>query len=119
LLSGVLAELSYGYPEIGEPQKTLDMQRDITKQIKADNNVRLFSWIPLDWARAYLMLNEIEESAKAGMELLHRAVDAQAPHIIRRAEEHLIKLEEAGYTEKDEVQQLHHELNKVIRERNQ
>lgn len=118
-LSGVLAELSYGYPEIGEPQKTLDMQRDITKQIKADNNIRLFSWIPLDWARAYLMLNEIEESAKAGMELLHRAVDAQAPHIIRRAEEHLIKLEEAGYTEINEVQQLHHELNKVIRERDQ
>src|SRR5438270_14042612 len=35
-LSSVLAELSYGYPEIGEPRKTLDMQKDITKQIRAD-----------------------------------------------------------------------------------
>ena len=81
-LSSVLAELSYGYPEISEPRKTLDMQEDITKHIKADRNTRLYAWIPLDWARAYLMLNEIEASADAGIELLHRAVDAQAPHIL-------------------------------------
>ena len=98
-LSCVLAELSYGYPEIGEPWKTLDMQEVITKQIKADRNTRLYAWIPLDWAHAYLMPNEIEASANAGIELLHRAVDAQAPHILTRAEEHLITLEEAGYTD--------------------
>src|SRR5256885_2087048 len=112
-LSSVLAELSYGYPEIGEPRKTLDMQKDITKQIRADHNTRLYAWIPLDWARAYLMLHEIEESAKAGIELLHRAVDAQAPHILNRAEEHLITLEEAGYTEVEEVQQFRHEVNQA------
>ncbi len=112
-LSSVLAELSYGYPEIGEPRKTLDMQKDITKQIKADHNTRLYAWIPLDWARAYLMLNEIEASANAGRELLHRAVDAQAPHILTRAEEHLITLEEAGYTDREEVQQFRHEVNQT------
>ncbi len=112
-LSSVLAELSYGYPEIGEPRKTLDMQKDITKQIRADHNTRLYAWIPLDWARAYLMLNEIEESAKAGIELLHRAVDTQAPYILSRAEEHLITLEEAGYTEVEEVQQFRHEVNQT------
>ncbi len=116
-LSSVLAELSYGYPEIGEPRKTLDMREDITNQIKADNNRRLYAWIPLDWARAYLMLIEIEESAKAGIELLHRARDAQSPHIISRAEKYLIKLEEAGYTEMDEVQQFRHELNQAKSER--
>jgi tetratricopeptide (TPR) repeat protein len=112
-LSGVLAELSYGYPEIGEPQKTLDMQEDITKQIKADHNTRLLAWIPLDWARAYFMLNEIEESAKAGIELLHRAVDTQSHHIISRAEEHLNELEKAGYTEFEEVQQFRYELDQT------
>ena len=66
-----------------------------------------------DWVGAYLMLNEIEESAKAGIELLHRAVDAQAPHIISRAEEHLITLEEGGYTEVEEVQQFRHEVNQA------
>jgi tetratricopeptide (TPR) repeat protein len=115
-LSSVLAELSYGYPEIGEPQKTLDMRKDIAKQIKADNNMRLSAWIPLDWARAYLMLHEIEESAKAGIELLHRAVDTQSPHIMSRAEQHLIKLEEAGYTGIAEVQQFRHELDQARRE---
>jgi tetratricopeptide (TPR) repeat protein len=112
-LSGVLAELSYGYPEIGEPRKSLGMQEAITKQIKADHNARLYAWIPLDWARAYFMLNEIEASANAGRELLHRAIDAQAPHILTRAEKHLTKLEEAGYTEVEEVQQFRYELNQV------
>ncbi len=59
------------------------------------------------------MLNEIEASANAGIELLHRAVDAQAPHIISRAEEHLITLEKAEYTEIEEVQQFRHELNEA------
>ena len=58
------------------------------------------------------MLNEIEESAKAGIELLHRAVDAQAPHILNRAEEHLITLEKAGYSEIEEVEQFRHEVNR-------
>lgn len=115
-LSGVLAELSYGYPEIGEPQKTLDMQEDITKQIKADHNTRLHAWIPLDWARAYFMLNKIEESAKAGTELLHRAAETQAPHILSRAEKHLIKLEKAGYTEIEEVQHYRYELDQIKKE---
>jgi tetratricopeptide (TPR) repeat protein len=115
-LSGVLAELSYGYPEIGEPRKTLDMQEDITKQIRADRNTRLFAWIPLDWARAYFMLHEMEESAKAGIELLHRAIDTQSPHLISRAEEHLTMLEEAGYTEIEEVQQFRYELNQTSKQ---
>src|SRR2546421_12191837 len=110
-LSSVLAELSSGYHEIGEPQKTLDIQEAITKQIKADHNTRLHAWIPLDWARAYLMLTEIEASAHAGRELLHRVADAQAPHILTRAEKHLIKLEEAGYTDVEEVLQFRRELN--------
>jgi tetratricopeptide (TPR) repeat protein len=115
-LSSVLAELSYGYPEIGEPRKTLDMQQDIARQIKADHNTRLYAWIPLDWARAYLMLNEIEASANTGIELLHRAVDAQAPHILTRAEEHLITLEKAGHADIEEVQQFRYELNQTKEE---
>lgn len=119
-LSSVLAELSYGYcePGIGEPRKTLDIQEAITKQIKADHNTRLHAWIPLDWARAYFLLNEMEASANAGRELLHRAAEAQAPHILTRAEKHLIKLEEAGHSDLEEVQQLRHEMNQIKKEQN-
>lgn len=115
-MSSVLAELSYGYPEIGEPRKTLDMRENIIRQIKADRNTRLNAWIPLDWARAYFMLNEIEESAKAGLEFFHRSLELQSPHTISRAKEHLIKLEEAGHTDIEEVQKLRYEVNKAQEE---
>jgi hypothetical protein len=67
----------------------------------------------LDWPRAYLILNEIEVSTNAGKELLHQAAEAQAPHILTRAEKHLLKLEEAGYGDREEVQQFRHELDEV------
>ncbi len=112
-MSSILAELSYGYPEINEPRKTLDMQEEITQQIKLDHNTRLHTWVPLDWARAHFMLHEIEESVKAGMELLHRAVEAQSPHIISRAHEHLITLEEAGYTDMRVVREFREKLDQT------
>lgn len=112
-LSGIMAELSYGYPEIGEPGKTLEMQNEITHQIKLDHNYRLHAWIPLDWARAYLMLHEAEESVKAAQEFFHRSLDLQSPHAISRAYDHLIKLEEAGYTHLADVQNFRDELNKA------
>jgi tetratricopeptide (TPR) repeat protein len=115
-MSNILAELSYGYPEINEPQKTLDMQEEITQQIKLDNNTRLHAWIPLDWARAYFMLHEIEASVKAGMELLHRALDTQSSHIVNKAHEHLITLEEAGYAGMQAVQEFREALNRARKE---
>lgn len=55
--SGILAERSYGYLEINEPKKVLDMKEEITYQINQDQNRWLRAWIPLDWAKAYLMLH--------------------------------------------------------------
>jgi len=66
-----------------------------------------------DWPRAYLILNKIEASANAGRKLLHRAAEVQAPHILTRAEKHLIKLEEAGYGDREEVQQFRHEVDEL------
>ncbi len=51
-VSSILAEQSYGYLELGEPQKTLAMRREIEEQIGSDRDVRLGTWILLDWARA-------------------------------------------------------------------
>ena len=116
-MSGVLAELSYGYPAIGEPRKTLEMKDEITHQIKLDRNARLHAWIPLDWARAYFMLHEVEESAKAGREFFHRSLELQSPQAIDRAHEHLITLEKAGYTDREEVQQFRDELEQAKKER--
>ncbi|HYT41150.1 MAG TPA: hypothetical protein VEP90_02285, partial [Methylomirabilota bacterium] len=99
------------------PRKTLEMKDEITRQIKLDRNTRLHAWIPLDWARAYFMLHEVEESAKAGREFFHRSLELQSPQAIDRAHEHLITLEKAGYTDREEVQQFRDELEQAKKER--
>ncbi len=111
--SGILAERSYGYLEIDEPKKTLDMQKEITRQIDIDNNTWLRAWIPLDWARAYLMLNEIEKSVEEARKFFYRASKLQSPHTISRAYDHLITLEEAGYADVKAVQDFRDELNQA------
>lgn len=116
-LSGILAERSYGYLEINEPKKTLAMQDEIMRQIKQDYNTRLEAWMPLDYAKAYFMLQEIEESVKYGVELLHRALNTQSPHIVSRAYEHLITLEEAGYTDLQAVQNFREEIEQAQRKK--
>lgn len=115
-MSNILAELSYGYTEINQPEKTLDMREEITRQIKRDNNTRLHAWVPLDWARAHFLLHEIEASVNAGMELLHRALDIQSPQIVNKAQEHLITLEKAGYANTPAVQEFREELNRARKE---
>jgi transcriptional regulator with XRE-family HTH domain len=115
-LSGILAERSYGYLEIKEPRKTLDMRADITLQIDLTHNTWLHAWIPLDWARAYFMLNEIEESVNEGLEFFHRASSLQSPHAISRAYGHLITLEDAGYADMQAVQHFREQLEQAQRE---
>ena len=115
-MSGILAERSYGYLEIKEPKKTLAMRDEIIRQADVEHNVWLRAWIPLDWAQAYLMLNEIEESVKEGRAFFHRALALQSPHVISRAYEHLIALEDAGYAGVKAVQDFHEELYQAKKE---
>jgi transcriptional regulator with XRE-family HTH domain len=117
-LSGILAERSYGYLELHEPKKTLDLKDEITRQIDLTHNTWLHAWIPLDWARAYLLLNEIEESVKAGREFFHRTLALQSPHAISRAYQHLIALEGAGYADLAVVRDLRDELVQHSKETN-
>ncbi len=97
-MSGVLAERSYGYLEIGKPEMTLAMKDEIMRQIRLDHNTRLETWIFLDWARAYLMLHEVEEGVKAAQEFL------------RRVCEYLEGLENAGYADIPVVRDFREEL---------
>jgi len=114
-MSGILAERSYGYLEIKEPKKTLAMRDEITNQIDLTHNTWLNAWIPLDWARAYFMINEIEESVREGREFFHRASALQSPHAISRAYNLLTALEKAGYGDIVDVQTFRNELNEANR----
>lgn len=95
-MSGILAERSYGYLEIGQPQKTIELKAEINLAIDSTHNAWLDAWIPYDWARAYLMAGEVEASLSAGFEFFARAVRLKSPHAIDRAFQHLIYLHDAG-----------------------
>lgn len=112
-MSGILAERSYGYLDIKEPKKTLAMQDEITRQIALDRNTWLDAWIPLDWARAFKMLHEIEMSVEAGLLFFHRASTLKSPHAKSRAYALLKSLEDAGYGDVKAVQDFHDELEQA------
>lgn len=84
-LSGILAEKSYGFLDLGQPEKTLAMREEIEEQIQKDKNNRLDAWIHLDWAKAYSMQGKIEESVKEGHNFYVKAQAMQSPHILSRA----------------------------------
>jgi transcriptional regulator with XRE-family HTH domain len=109
-ISKILAEQSYGYLDIGRPQETLYMKNEVNQQIEKANNVWLKAWIPLDWARAYMMLNEVEESVQEGRAFFHLSLALQSPHVLSRAFRFITSLEEAGYKDIADVQHFREEL---------
>jgi tetratricopeptide (TPR) repeat protein len=109
-LSGILAERSYGYLQIGQPQKTLEMRDTIMGQIEINQNTWLYAWMPLDWARAHLALGNIEASVTAGHEFLHRAEILQSPHATHQALVLLQEIEREGHGKEMIVQAFRNEL---------
>lgn len=109
-MSGVLAKHSYGYLEIGKPEMTLAMKDEIMRQIRLDHHTRLETWIFLDWARAYLMLHEVEAGVKAAQAFLRRVSTLQSDHALRRVCEYLEDLENAGYADIPVVRDFREEL---------
>jgi transcriptional regulator with XRE-family HTH domain len=113
-LSGVMAERSYGYLEIGEPQETLNMKEEIKRQIAVEGNVWLDAWIPLDWARAYVMLGRIEESVKAGLEFYRKAQQLKSPHARSRAYRLLNTIEDTGHRDVQSVRDFRKILDEAV-----
>jgi hypothetical protein len=117
--SSILAEKSYGYLELGEPQKTLDMRAEIEQQIQSDQDTRLEIWISLDWARAYHALGQVEESIREGQTFYRRAAAMHSPHAISQAQKFLRELEKDGYGRVPTVQDFREELQPVGAAHNQ
>src|SRR6266496_1212944 len=108
--SDILAERSYGYIDLGKPQKTIDMRAEITARIEQDNNIRFNAWIPLDWARAYKLLGEIEKSVDEARAFFHRASAMQLPNAISQTTKLLQSLEDDGYGDVQAVNDLREEI---------
>ena len=111
-LSGILAEKSYGFLDLGRPEKTLAMREEIEEQIRKDNNHRLAAWMPWDWAKAYKMQGKIEESVKEGRDFYTQAQAMQSPHIISRAKRFASGLMK-DYKDVQVVKDFYEEVNSV------
>lgn len=96
-ISSILAEQSYGYLELGAPQKTLDMRDEIATQALIDQDTRLQTWIPLDWARAYHQLGHIEACVHEAFMFYRRADAMCSGHATSQAFSLLHTLEQDGY----------------------
>lgn len=106
----MLAEKSWGHLEVGEPEETLAMKEEIKSQIAREANIWLDTWIPLDWARAHLMLGEVEKSVEAGVEFYRKAKLLKSPHAKSRAYRLLNTIEAAGYRDVQAVKDFRHML---------
>ncbi len=109
-LSAILAEQSWGYLNIRQPHKTLQMKAEIEQAIEQGQDTRLHTWIPLDWAHAYLQLGEPEESIKAAREFYGRAKAMQSPHALSKAQTYVEEVEWAGYSKMQAVKDFREEF---------
>ncbi|MBD1373836.1 helix-turn-helix domain-containing protein [Hazenella sp. IB182357] len=109
--SGVLAEKSYGHLEVRDPKETLLMKDEIKSQIALEGNIWLDAWIPLDWARAHLMLGQIDESVLAGIEFYQKAKKLGSPHAKSRAYRLLNTIESEGYSDIETVRNFRNMLD--------
>ena len=112
-LSSVLAEKSWGYLELGEPQRTLDMKEEISAQIDIDQDIRLLAWIPLDWARANLLLGDVERSIADARDFYTRVTAMKSLHAVSRAYSFVQDLEAAGFGNVQAVRDFKHELTEA------
>ena len=90
------------------------MKDEIKQQITLEGNTWLDAWIPLDWARAYLMVGKAEKSVEAGREFYHKATALKSPHAKSRAFRLLNTLEAAGYRDVPAVKEFHKELYEAV-----
>jgi len=92
-----MAEQSWGYLELGQPKKTLAMRDEISTALRLGQDVRVEAWIPLDWAKAYKMIGEIEECIKQLREFHSRCAIMGSSHAISQVNKMLVSLKQEGY----------------------
>ena len=114
-VSSVLAEQSWGYLALRKPAQTLKMRETIAREVYLGQDVRVEAWLPLDWARAYHMLGEIEMCVEEARNFYHRTTAMQSPHAISQIDKLVVALEKDGYGELPVVRNFKQELDEQSR----
>jgi hypothetical protein len=79
------------------------MKEENKSQIALEANIWLDAWIPLDWARAHLMLGEIDKCVQAGEVFYQKAKFLKSPHAKSRAYRLLNTIEAVRYSDVQSV----------------
>jgi len=109
-VSAIMAEQSWGYIESGQPEKTLALRDDITRALKLGQDARVEAWIPLDWAKAYKMIGEIEKCIDEAREFYRRCTIMQSPHALSKLDKLLAALDADGYGDVQAVKDFREEI---------
>jgi tetratricopeptide (TPR) repeat protein len=109
-VSSILAEQSGGYLELGQPKKTLAIREELLREIHQGQDMRVLAWIPLDWARAYRMIGDIEQCIEEARVFYQRSMIMQSPHALHQVQKLLAELERDGYSEHPAVRNLKEEV---------
>ena len=96
-VSAIMAEQSWGYIELNMPEKTLAMKDDISEALRLGQDARVEAWIPLDWAKAYRIIGEIEACIAELREFYRRCTIMGSAHAISQINKVLRRLDEDGY----------------------
>jgi transcriptional regulator with XRE-family HTH domain len=110
-ISAILAEQSWGYIELGMPKRTLAMREEITEALRLGQDTRLQAWIPLDWAKAYRMIGEIEKCIEELREFSRRCTIMGSPHALSQVDKVLARLSEDGYGNVQAVEGFREEIH--------
>jgi hypothetical protein len=96
-ISAIMAEQSWGYLELGMPEKTLAMKQEIAGALRVGQDARVQAWIPLDYAKAYMMMGEIEACISELREFYTRCSIMGSAHALSQVDKVLTKLDSNGY----------------------
>jgi hypothetical protein len=116
-LSAIMAEQSWGYIEIGQPEKTLAMRQEITEALRLGQDTRVQAWIPLDWAKAYKMLGEIEQCIAELRDLHRRCMVMGSSHALSQVNKLLASLAKDGYGGLQVVKDFQEEIREEAKNR--
>ena len=109
-VSAIMAEQSWGYIELRMPEKTLAMRDDITEALRLGQDSRVEAWIPLDWAKAYRLIGEVEQCVNELREFYRRCTIMGSAHAISQVNKVLRNLDADGYSEVQVVKDFKEEL---------
>ncbi len=86
------------------------MREEITEALRLGQDVRVQAWIPFDWAKAYLLIGEIEQCIAELRKFSARCTVMGSSHALSQVNKLLTELADKGYGDVRQVREFAEEL---------